>query len=103
MTKKRGRPFKISDAEILRANSFGLSLQEIGNMAGITRPAISQRLKAMGIPAFDTRRSFMNEVIRRLPEVAFKHIDKTLSPTFTAKDYIVKLIMDDVLRNQGNP
>ena len=54
---------KAEDAEIIRLNSIGLSLATIANELNCHPSTVTLRLKSLGIPPADTRRTFMEDVL----------------------------------------
>lgn len=59
---------KGSDEDILRLNGVGFSQQAIANIVGSHATSITARLKRLNVEPVDTRRAFMENVIRLLPE-----------------------------------
>ncbi len=62
------KDMRVQDVDIRRLNHMGLGLRAIADMLGCHAATITLRLKAMGIDPTDTRRSFMEEVFKSLPE-----------------------------------
>lgn len=62
---------KASDEEILRLNYVGYSLSHIAKTLGIHPTTVTLRLQSLHVNPADTRRTFMDNVLRPLqPEVA---------------------------------
>ena len=57
---------RVQDTDIKRLNHVGLGLKAIADLLGCHAATITLRLKAMGIDATDTRRSFMEQVFLNL-------------------------------------
>jgi hypothetical protein len=57
---------KASDEDIIRLNSVGLSLATIAKVLGCHPTTITLRLRSLGVPPADTRRTFMEDVFRTL-------------------------------------
>jgi hypothetical protein len=55
-----------SDADVLRLNSVGLSLSTVAATIGCHPTTVSLRLKSLGVPPSDTRRTFMEDVFLML-------------------------------------
>jgi len=95
---------KGSDEDIIALNALGFSLATIAKRLGCHPTAISLRLKSLGIPAMDTRRAFMEEIITSLPgspETAIlnqlMHADGSM---LSIKEYVRRLILNDLRTNQ---
>ena len=94
---------KAHDEDILRLNSVGLSLSTIGDLLGCHPTTITIRLKALGVEPADTRRAFMEDVVRMLDDDQRNWLADQLSQTYTIKDFVRDLIADkfNTTRNQG--
>ena len=62
MTVALRRNRKGSDSDILRYNGVGMSLSSIAEKFDCHPTSVTLRLKGLGVPAADTRRSFMEGV-----------------------------------------
>ena len=96
---------KASDADIIRLNSVGLSLATIARALDCHPTTITLRLKSLGIPPADTRRTFMEDVFMTLNTDQQEWLANQLSSTVSIKDYMKELIVKEHARhllNQGN-
>jgi hypothetical protein len=95
---------KTSDEDVTRLNALGLSLLAIADMLKCHPTSVTLRLKRLGVPQTDTRRSFMDDIFRALPdshrEVILKMFKSESGPR-NIKDYVVYLIDKDVSERQG--
>lgn len=95
---------KASDADILRLNSVGLSLATIASALGCHPTTITLRLKSLGVPPADTRRTFMEDVFLSLNLDEQEWLANQLTPGFSVKDFVKQLIQKEHARhvlNQG--
>lgn len=92
---------KASDEDITRQNSLGVSLAYIGRKFDCHQTSIALRLRSLGVPAADTRRAFMEDIIESLTPDQQEWLADQLSETFTIKDYIRKIILRE--HAQANP
>lgn len=95
---------KASDADIIRLNSVGLSLATIARALDCHPTTITLRLKSLGIPPADTRRTFMEDVFMTLSTDQQEWLANQLSSTVSIKDYMKELIVKEHaqhLLNQG--
>jgi DNA-binding transcriptional MerR regulator len=88
---------KATDDQIIRLNSVGLSLSTIGEMLDCHPTTITQRLNSLGIPPADTRRAFMEDVIRAMTENQQEWLADQLGPHISIKDYIRNLIVKEYI------
>lgn len=95
---------KASDEDIIRLNAMGLSLKTIGKILGIHPTTVTIRLNGLGVKVADTRRTFMEDVLRTMPETQCDWVADQLGPHRSIADFIRNLITDAyVRRNQkGN-
>lgn len=84
---------KANDDDILRLNSVGLSLATIARALDCHPTTITQRLKALGVPPADTRRSFMEDIFLSLPLEIQEWLASQLSPTMSVKDFVRELFV----------
>jgi hypothetical protein len=85
---------KASDQDIIRLNSVGLSLSTIAETLNVHPTTVTQRLAALNIKPADTRRSFMEDVIRSLPEEQVDWLADQLGPHLSIKDYVRNLLAE---------
>ncbi|AXH72010.1 MAG: sigma-70 protein [Podoviridae sp. ctda_1] len=83
---------KATDAEIIRLNNCGLSLQTIGKMLGIHPSTVTIRLRSLGIEPADTRRSFMEDIFRALPNSEREWLSDQLNQGVDVKTYVLTLL-----------
>lgn len=91
---------KATDDQLLTLNNLGLSLQTIADTVGCHPTTVTQRLKSLGVPVADTRRSFMEDVYRTLTEDQRDFVVGQLGNTTTIKEYVRKLIIDNYLKSK---
>lgn len=97
---------KATDADIIRANSVGLSLATIARALDCHPTTITLRLKSLKIPPADTRRAFMEDVFLALSPSEQEWLADQVSGSLPIKDYVRQLIQREHARhllNQGNP
>lgn len=98
---------KVSDADLLRLNSVGLSLRTISEILKCHQSTLTLRLKDLGVPPADTRHSFMEDVFSKLSPDEQEWLADQLSGTTSIKDFLRLLIKQEHARhllNQGkNP
>lgn len=86
---------KATDEELIRENSLGISLATIGQTFGCHPTTVAERLKTMNVPAADTRRAFMEDVLRPFTETQREWLADQLGPTHSVKDYVRNLILKE--------
>lgn len=92
---------KAHDADIIRLNSVGLSLATIAEVLGCHHTTITQRLKSLGIPPADTRRTFMEDVIKSLTTNQTDWLADQLGPHLSIKQFITNLLAKEYLAQQA--
>ena len=93
---------KASDDDIIRANSVGLSLSTIAGLLNCHPTTITLRLKSLGVAPADTRRTFMEDVLMKLPPAQLEWIETQLGPHLSIKAYVRSLITDAYLRHKND-
>ena len=88
---------KASDSDIVQLNSLGFSLATIGNLLGVHPTTVTLRLKALNIEPADTRRTFMEDVLRTFTEAQLVKLSNKLGPHLSIKDYVRNLISKDLI------
>jgi hypothetical protein len=88
---------KANDDDIIRLNSVGLSLATIANLLGCHHTTITQRLKSLGIPPADTRRTFMEDVITSLTTNQTDWLADQLGPHLSIKQFVTNLLTKEYL------
>ncbi len=84
---------KATDADIIRLNSVGLSLATIARALECHPTTITQRLKSLGVPPADTRRSFMEDVFLSLTLEQQEWLANQLSSGQSVKDFVKNLLV----------
>ena len=84
---------KATDADIIRLNSVGLSLATIARALQCHPTTITIRLKALGIPPADTRRSFMEDIFLQLTTEQQEWLADQVTTT-NIKDFVKQLFID---------
>jgi hypothetical protein len=93
---------KGSNEEIIRCNAVGMSLSTIAEKVNCHPTSITLRLKSLKIRPADTRRNFMDDVFRGLPDGHQDHVANILMDTTnpegpkSIKDYIMGLVDESV-------
>jgi len=88
---------KVEDAEIIRLNSLGYSLSRIADEYDCHISTITLRLKALGIPPADTRRTFMEDIYKVFTPNQLETLADKLGPHLSIKDHVRNLILKDLL------
>ena len=84
---------KATDADIIRLNSVGLSLATIARALDCHPTTITLRLKSLGIPPADTRRSFMEDIFLSLTLDQQEWVADQVTTT-NVKDFVKQLLID---------
>lgn len=85
---------KANDEDLLKLNNLGLSLQTIAKLLDCHPTTVTQRLKSLGVPVADTRRSFMEDIYHQLTPAQREFLSDQLGNTISVKDYVKKLILE---------
>ena len=93
---------KINETDLIKLNNLGLSLRTIGSMLDCHPTTVKIRLDALGIPAADTRRAFMEDIYFGLTPSAQEWLVKQLEGTSSVKDLVAHLIMGAYI-NESRP
>lgn len=94
---------KATDEDLIVLNSLGLSLATIAKQLGCHHTTVTQRLKALGIDPADTRRSFMEDIVKRMPIPQMEWLAGQLDGQVSIKDFVSTLLADEYRRqNQGS-
>lgn len=83
---------KASDADIIKYNSLGISLASIARKLGTHPTTITLRLKSLGIEPADTRRAFMEDVLKSFSPEQQEWLVSQLGPHVSIKDYVKNLL-----------
>lgn len=93
---------KIEDTDLIRLNSMGLSLRNIAGVLNCHHTTVTQRLQALGVTPYDTRRSFMDQVIKRISANQADWIADQLGPHFNITDFVTNLLVQEYIRSNQN-
>lgn len=86
---------RVQDTDIKRLNHVGVGLKSIADILGCHAATVTVRLKAMGIKATDTRRSFMEQVFLGLPLEVQEWLSHNLyNEGIPIKTFVTKLILE---------
>lgn len=99
MSQKHRSNRKVTDEELIRLNNLGLSLKTIGKEVGVHPSTVKLRLDGLGIPAADTRRSFMEDIYATLGESQREWLSQQLNGSLSIKDLVTRLIKDAQLND----
>ena len=86
-----------TNSDIIALNSIGLSLGFIGKTLGLHQSTVGNRLRKMGIEPADTRRTFMEDIVKELTQEQREQLIFILGSGFTIKDYVKNLIIVNLL------
>ena len=98
------RPKKLVDEQLLIAmNSLGYSLYTIAAAMPCHPSTVTNRLQELGIPAMDTRHSFMELVFEPTPDHLKDWVLGQLGPSKSIKDFVRDLIVDKYNNRNQTP
>lgn len=98
------RPKKLVDEQLLIAmNSLGYSLYTIAAAMPCHPSTVTNRLQELGIPATDTRHSFMELVIDPTSDGVKEWVLNQLTQTKNIKDFVRELILDKYNQRNQTP
>ena len=89
---------KVSDADVVRLNALGYSLQYISEELNCHPTTITIRLKNLGIPPADTRRCFMEDVYQTITPAMLEKLSNKLGPHYSVKDHVRNLLTMDLMK-----
>jgi len=92
---------KASDSDIIKLNSIGLSLRSIAEILGCHPTTVTIRLKSLSIPPADTRRTFMEDIVKDLSPGQVDWIADQLGPHLSIKDFIKNMLVEQYLASSG--
>lgn len=93
MTTQYQKELSERDAHIIRLNAVGLSLATISEILGCHPSTITHRLKKLKVTPIDSRRAFMEDVIRALSdEEQAWLVDLLEEKQMNIKEFVIKLI-----------
>jgi hypothetical protein len=102
MTRQRRTKKTIPDSDLVRLNSLGFSLATIGASLGCHATTVTLRLKDLGVSPADTRRTFMEDVLLKLPSSQLEWIETQLGPHCSIKEYVRSLITNAYLKHKND-
>jgi hypothetical protein len=91
---------KADDKDIIRLNSVGLSLATTAKTLDVHPTTITLRLKQLGIQPADTRRAFMEDIVRQLPSEQVDWLADQLGPHLSVKDFVRNLLVEKFIEDQ---
>lgn len=95
---------KGSDYAIIRLNSVGLSLATIAKVLNCHPTSVTLRLRRLGIPPADTRRTFMEDIFVTLATSQQEWLGDHLEKGTNIKDLVRELLVAEYYRqNPGAP
>ena len=92
MARQRRTKKTIPDSDLIRLNSLGFSLATIGASLGCHPTTVTLRLKDLGVAPADTRRTFMEDILMKMPIGQLEWVERQLGPHHSVKDFVRTLI-----------
>lgn len=92
---------KVTDADLIKMNSVGLSLGTIAKHMDVHPTTITGRLKALNVSPADTRRTFMEDIFLGLSVNQQEWLADQLGPHISIKDYIKNLLVKEYSRTNN--
>lgn len=89
---------KVSDDNLIRLNSVGLSLGTVSKLLGCHHTTVTQRLKALNVEPADTRRAFMEDILKLMSPDQVDWLADQLGPHLSVKDFVHKLLVNEHVR-----
>ena len=93
---------KASNADIIRLNSLGYSLATIAAELDCHPTSVTQRLKSLNIAPADTRRTFMEDVLKGLSSNQLDWLVTKLGPNISIKDFVRNLILKEFIADNSD-
>ncbi|TIN00987.1 MAG: hypothetical protein E5Y34_11060 [Mesorhizobium sp.] len=93
---------KADDNEIVKLNNVGLSLSSIAQRLGVHHTTVTYRLRALGIPPADTRRSFMEDIFEALSLSQQTWLIDQLGPGHSVKDFVRSLLIQEFINKRAS-
>lgn len=90
---------KASDQDIVRLNSVGLSLATVAKTLDIHPTTVTLRLKQLNVEPADTRRAFMEDIVRALPAEQVEWLADQLGPHLSIKDFVRNALVKEFIRS----
>lgn len=85
---------KATDDDIIKMNAVGLSLATIAKTLGVHPTTVTLRLRSLNIEPADTRRTFMENVLRPLPTHVADWLAEQVGPQYEIRSYVRDLLME---------
>jgi len=85
---------KATDDDIIRMNAVGLSLATIAKTLGVHPTTVTLRLRSLNIEPADTRRTFMENVLRPMPTHVADWLAEQVGPQYEIRSYVRDLLME---------
>lgn len=92
---------KAHDEDIIRLNSLGYALTTIAARLGVHPTTITLRLQSLGIEPADTRRTFMENILKSLTPQQLDWLASQLGPHLSIKDYVKSLLVREFINQNG--
>lgn len=93
---------KVDEAILLKMNSLGYSLSTIAKTFNCHPSTVTNRLIDLGIPASDTRRTFGEDILKRLSEDQIEWLYSQLSNHHNIKDFLTSLLIKEYTTQRKN-
>jgi hypothetical protein len=90
---------KASDYDIVRLHRVGLSRSTVAETLDVHPTTITLRLKQLKVDPADTRRAFMEDIVRQLPAEQVDWLADQLGPHLSIKDFIRNLLVKEFIRD----
>lgn len=85
---------KATDDDIIKMNAVGLSLATIAKTLGVHPTTVTLRLRSLNIEPADTRRTFMENVLRPLPTHVADWLADQVGPQYEIRSYVRDLLLE---------
>ncbi|QDH84189.1 hypothetical protein Axy13_036 [Achromobacter phage vB_AxyP_19-32_Axy13] len=94
---------KAHDEDILRMNYVGLSLGTIAKTLGVHPTTVTLRLQSLNVNPADTRRTFMENVLKPVPDTVTDWLADQLGPTYQIREFVRDLLVKAYNERNLNP
>lgn len=88
----RTKSVDIPDPQLVRLNSLGYSLAAIAEVFKCHPSTVTKRLSDLGVAPADTRRTFMDDVLRTMTPDQIDWLSSYLGPHYHVKNLVVDLL-----------
>ena len=89
-----GKGARVSDEAIIKLNDLGLSLTRIGEITGYHFSTVKLRLDEAGIKPVDTRRSFMDDIYKKLTPAQRQWLSEELNQGQSISAFLRMIIVE---------